>query len=149
MKNSLFLYLSQFRIFWAFRALVRRFFFWIKANLFGAGYKIGEEKSNLQSLRDLFQITQTQLFLAVIAAIVLQIVDPYLYPFYESVGLRIPDDSDYVTLLATVSGIGGVFIGLYCSSRFGSVNKSAVQSIVSKSRETISDLADEVLTVHQ
>jgi hypothetical protein len=113
MKNSLFLRLSQFRIFWAFRALVRRFFFWIEANLSGAGYKIEEEKTNLQSLRGLFQITQTQLFLAVIAAIVLQIVDPYLYPFCQSIGLRIPDDSDYVTLLATVSGIGGVFIGLY------------------------------------
>ena len=46
-------------------------------------------------------------------AALIQTIDSYLYSYYGSIGIAIPDDSDYVTLLATISGIGGVFIGLY------------------------------------
>ena len=46
-------------------------------------------------------------------ATLLQIIDYYLSSYYGSIGIAIPNDSDYVTLLATISGIGGVFIGLY------------------------------------
>jgi len=84
-----------------------------EAKVFGVRYGIDEEKSNYDSLRHIFAITENTLFLGIGFAILLQFVDPYLYPYYEKLGIRIPDDSDYVTFFATISGIGGVFIGLY------------------------------------
>ena len=51
-------------------------------------------------------------FAAVIALLV-QLVDPQFESWYLKVGVKVPNDSDYTTFLATVSGIGGVFIGLY------------------------------------
>jgi hypothetical protein len=113
MRSTLYLCLSQFRCFWWLRSLIRRMIFLIKSNFFGVTFNIREERINFQSLRGLLQITQAQLFLAILLSISLQLIDPLLYPVYQLIGLRIPDDTDYVTLLATVSGIGGVFIGLY------------------------------------
>jgi len=37
----------------------------------------------------------------------------FCMPLYQNFHIKIPEDSDYVTFLATVSGIAGVFIGLY------------------------------------
>jgi len=112
-NNSLFLYLSQARLFWWLRALNTRLSFWIEAQIFGFRYGAKEEKSNYQSLRQLFSITQKPLLIAVGFGSLLQYIDPYLYPYYQKLGISVPDDGDYVTLLATISGIGGVFIGLY------------------------------------
>ncbi len=113
MNNSLLLYLSQTRVFWWLRAAMTRVFFWMEARVFGVRYSAKEEKSNYQSLRHLFRIAQNPLFIAVGFAVLLQYIDPYLYPYYQKTGVSIPDDGDYVTLLASISGIGGVFIGLY------------------------------------
>lgn len=113
MKNSIFLLFSQYRYFWQLRAITNRILFKIESRIFKFTHGIREEKSNYSSLRHLFQITQFQILSAIIFALLLLGVDPYLHNFYEYFNLSIPDDSDYVTLLATISGIGGVFIGLY------------------------------------
>lgn len=113
MKNTVFLYLSQLRIFWWLRTWFLRIVFWIEAQIFGVKYNLQEERSNYQSIRHLFAITQKQLILAIGFAILLQYVDPYLHIYYQAMGLKVPEDGDYVTLLAAISGIGGVFIGLY------------------------------------
>ena len=113
MKNNLFLYLSQTRVFWWLRAAMVRVSLWIETKVFGFRYNLKEEKSNYQSLRYLFRITQKPLLVALGFAAILQYVDPYLLPYFKKAGISIPDDGDYVTFLATVSGIGGVFIGLY------------------------------------
>jgi hypothetical protein len=81
--------------------------------VFGFRYRVKEENTSFQSLRELISITQFQLFLALIISTVLLLVDGYLFRMYPALGFIIPDDSDYVTLFATISGIGGVFIGLY------------------------------------
>jgi hypothetical protein len=85
----------------------------MEARIFGFRYLLKEENFNYQSLSHVLSITQKPLFFAAGFAALLQYVDPFLYPYYQKVTLSIPDDSDYVTFLATVSGIGGVFIGLY------------------------------------
>ncbi|OGA53220.1 MAG: hypothetical protein A3F74_07050 [Betaproteobacteria bacterium RIFCSPLOWO2_12_FULL_62_58] len=113
MNNGLFLYLSQTRVFWWLRASLARVSFWIEAKVFGVRYGAKEETTNYQSLRHLFSITQKQLIIALGFAALLQYIDPYLYAYYQKTGISIPDDGDYVTFLATISGIGGVFIGLY------------------------------------
>ncbi|MET0072501.1 MAG: hypothetical protein ABW096_20910 [Candidatus Thiodiazotropha sp.] len=113
MKNSLFLYFSQLRAFWWLRSFTFRTYFWIGAVGFRSRYFAREKKDNFIGLRHLFRITQMQLVLALIFAIFLQIVNPVVFGFYKLTFLTIPDSSDYVTLLVTISGIGGVFIGLY------------------------------------
>jgi len=113
MKNAILLYLYQFRIFWKMRTLVSRGLFWIKAKRFSFRYSFREERANYQPLHNLFSVTQRQLFIVIGFGLFLQFIDPYLYPFFKYIDFKIPDDSDYVTLLATISGIGGVFIGLY------------------------------------
>ena len=72
-----------------------------------------EKKNNYSGLRHLFQITQVQMILTLLFAGFLHLVDPLVYDFYDLTLLQIPDNSDYVTFLVTISGIGGVFIGLY------------------------------------
>lgn len=113
MKNSLFLYFSQHRAFWWLRSLVYRAYFWIGAQSFRSRYFTREKKDSFIGLRHLFQITQVQLILALLFAILLQLVDPVVTGFYKFTFFKISDDSDYVTFLVTISGIGGVFIGLY------------------------------------
>ena len=113
MKNSLFLFMSQYRAFWWMRSFVYKVFFWIGAQVFRYQFNARDKKNNLVSLRHLFQITQVQLILSLLFAIFLQLVDPVVFGFYKFTFLKIPDDSDYVTFLVTISGIGGVFIGLY------------------------------------
>lgn len=90
-----------------------RLYFWIERKIFGVRYSLKEEKTNYQSLQHLFLISQKPLFIAIGVAAICQYVDPYLIPYYQKMGICVPDDGDYVTFLAAVSGIGGVFIGLY------------------------------------
>ena len=92
---------------------MERVSFWIEAKVFGFRYSVKEEKSNYQSLRHLFSITQVPLIIAAGFGMLLQYVDPYLWGFYKKAGIGVPDDGDYVTFLGAISSIGGVFIGLY------------------------------------
>lgn len=87
--------------------------FWIGSEIFGAQYALREEKTSYLSLRQLFRLTQKPLFVAIGIAAVCQYVDPYLLPYYQMLGIEVPADGDYVTFLAAVSSICGVFIGLY------------------------------------
>jgi hypothetical protein len=87
--------------------------FWIEARVFEARHGIYEDARAYQSLRNLFQVTQTGFISAIIFAVFLLFIDPFLLPHLQSAGLAILDNEDYVTLLATISGICGVFIGLY------------------------------------
>lgn len=93
--------------------LSQKFIFWIGAQKFRSRYFVGDKKDSLIGLRNLFQITQVQLVLALIFAIFLQVLNPVVIGFYKFTFFKIPNDSDYVTFLVTISGIGGVFIGLY------------------------------------
>jgi len=106
--------LAQFRLYWPTRALVRRAVFWIEAQFFGKMQSVQENRSKFQSFRGLLEVAQFQFFLALLFAVILQYIDPYLYQYYNYINLSLPDDSEsYTTFLATISGIGGVFIGLY------------------------------------
>lgn len=113
MSNRLVLFLSQARLFWWVRTVITRVSFWIESKIFGVRYSLKEEKTNYLSLQQLFRITQKPLFVAIGIAVSCQYVDPYLFPYYQKLGIAVPDDGDYVTFLAAVSSIGGVFIGLY------------------------------------
>ena len=113
MRDALFLFLAQHRLFWKLRSFLSRRLSSIKSRFFKLRYGLQEERTNFQTFRGLLQRTEKQLLIAVLVAIGLQLINPYLQPFYEYVHLGIIKDTDYVTFLATVSGIGGIFIGLY------------------------------------
>ncbi len=113
MNNRFRLHLSQSRGFWLLRSTLRNIFFGLGARIYNVRYRLNEGRSNYQVIRHLCRITWALLLICIVVAASLQTIDSYLYSYYGSIGIAIPDDSDYVTLLATISGIGGVFIGLY------------------------------------
>ena len=113
MRSHLFLYLAQTRFFWRARTAFAGFRFSCYRNLYGIKHYIREGSTSTRSLLSLLKSTVGELALALGAAAVLQISNPYLVPRFAKWGLSIPQDSDYGTLLATVIGVGGVFIGLY------------------------------------
>ena len=92
---------------------MKRLAFWMKSKVFGVENNLTEEKFNLRSFSQLIRVTLMPLILAGGVAGLLQYIDPYFYPYYQKLNINIPDDGNYITFLATVSGIGGVFIGLY------------------------------------
>ena len=136
MNKRLLLLLFQKRLFWQLREVMVQVLFWIEARVFGLRYLIEKENSNYQSLSDILSITQKPLFFAIGFAVLLQYIDPFLYPYYHEFALSIPDDSDYVTFLATVSGIGGVFIGLYYAG-ISTVSSSIYASVPNNVRDLL------------
>lgn len=113
LNNTLFVYLSQTQAFWWLRNSILRISFWFGRNIFGFRCDINREKTNYSSLQEIFRLTEKPLLIALTFAFALQYIDPYLHLYLQKANLHILADSDYITFLATISGIGGVFIGLY------------------------------------
>lgn len=113
LKNSIFLFLSQYRFFGRLRQSLQKIKFTFGSFRYRNSQFIGDKKDSYTSLQHLFKVTQLQLSLALLFAIFLQIMDPIVVDVYEITLFKIPEESDYVTFLVTISGIGGVFIGLY------------------------------------
>ena len=113
MRSSLFLFLAQTRFFWKARDAFSRLVFFGYRALFGIKHYLREEGATTKTLLSLLQLTLGDLILALLLATGLQIANPYVEPWFTEQGFTIPTESDYGTLLATVVGVGGVFIGLY------------------------------------
>lgn len=118
MRKTLFPFFPQKRIFWKVRDAFSRLKFFIYRTLFGVKHHIRENGSTTKTLGFLLKLTGRQLVLALLIAAVLQIsnlfIDSHLVSWLTKRGFTPQiQDSHYVTLLATVIGIGGVFIGLY------------------------------------
>jgi hypothetical protein len=113
MNKTLFLYLSQTRTYWWFRKVLLRISFWFERKVFGVRHDIKDEINNYSSLRSIFGLIDKPLFIAIGFAGFLQYIDPHLHSYFQKVNLHVPEDTDYVTFLAAISSIGGIFIGLY------------------------------------
>ena len=113
LKDSFLLYCSRLRLFWWLRSAMRQGAFWIKAKVFGVRYNAKEILTDCRSFSHIVGLTWKSLVFALVSVGFLQYIDPYFYSYYQKYGISIPDDGDYVTFLSTVSGISGVFIGLY------------------------------------
>lgn len=113
MKNTLFLYLSQRRIFWWFRKILFGLIFWTERNLYESRDGLKEENNNFKFLLNILSLTKKPLFIAIGLALVLQCIDPLLINYYKKIGFVVAKDGDYVTFLAAIASIGSVFIGLY------------------------------------
>jgi hypothetical protein len=110
--NSLFLYASQARIFWRARALSNRLEFMGHRRLFGIRRHVRENRIQAGTFLSLSWLTLGQLILAILVAIAMQAIDPYLDEVYKRTRLTITLDI-YGTLLGTVTGTGAVLVGLY------------------------------------
>ena len=113
MRSTLFLLLAQARLFWKARFALSQLVFVAYRMLFGMRHRIREESTTTKSLLSLLRNTWGALVWVVLTAVGLQFLNPYLVPWFTKRGFTILPESDYGTLLATVVGVGGVFIGLY------------------------------------
>lgn len=82
--------------------------------MFGTKQRIHESEKRTRLLLILPRLVFWQIVVALLVAIAFQILDPYVAPLFEAwFGLKIPQGEEYGTLLSTITGIGGIFIGLY------------------------------------
>ena len=113
MFNTLFLFFAQNRFFWKTRSTLSRLVFGSYRSLFGIKYRIREGNTTTKSLLSLLRSTLVELVLVPFIAFGLQITNPYFVTLFAKIGFIIPKENYYGTLLATIIGAGGLFIGLY------------------------------------
>jgi hypothetical protein len=113
MKSYLFLRFAQYRAFWTARRIIGKVAFLFTSRLYGTNQALKETGKDSLFLFGIVRVTAKPWFWAIVAAAILQLGNPCLSKFFGKHGFSIPDDSDYVTFLAAISSIGGVFIGLY------------------------------------
>ncbi len=72
-----------------------------------------EESTTTKFLLSLLKSTLVELVLVPLTVFGLQITNSYFVSLFTEIGFTIPKENHYGTLLATVVGAGGLFIGLY------------------------------------
>ena len=87
--------------------------FWVETNAFGVRTGLRKQKTKFYSIRQIFGTAVWPVIFAITLAIVLQFFDSHAKLLYARFGVSVPNDADYIAFLATVAGIGSVFIGLY------------------------------------
>lgn len=105
--------LIENRWFWWARSLTLRIRFFFAKRIFNTVHGFQIETTQSRTLIDIVRITIPQLVFSIAVAFLLIWIDVYLSTIIPSSRWAIPEDGDYGTLLATISGIGGIFIGLY------------------------------------
>lgn len=113
MLNTVFLSLAQARLFWRAKKALSHLGFISYRMLFGMKHWIREESTTTKSLWFLLKSTLVQLVLVPLTVFGLQITNSYFVSLFTEIGFTLPKDNYYGTLLATVIGAGGLFIGLY------------------------------------
>ena len=113
MTNFLFSLLVNREMFWRFRAGFRWLASSVRARIFGFQHAARERKNETRIFADLLRVVFWRLVVAVAVVVALYWLDKQLRPLFAQWGWGIPMDDSYATVLTTIAGIGGVFIGLY------------------------------------
>jgi len=113
MKQNVFLRFAQHRAFWHARKAVSKVVFTFASKAYKANQSLQDLGSDSRSMRSIVFLTAVPLLCAFIAAVALQVSDQWFCGFFTAHHLQLLDDSNYVTFLAAIGSIGGVFIGLY------------------------------------
>ena len=111
-RNTFFIFASQARIFWSLRAKLSYWIFLVHRQLFGVKGHVRENKILTSTFLQFIGIAIKPFFLSALFAAALLIIDLQLADFYKSYHIEISDEA-YTLLLATVTSIGGILIGLY------------------------------------
>jgi hypothetical protein len=104
---------TEHKAFWQARALSSKLVFVLSRWAFGLLDRRDQEYADSNALRGIVRGTAPQLLLALSAAVLAQVANPHLQNVYEFLGWKAPDEGIYGSLLAAVSSVGAVFIGLY------------------------------------
>jgi hypothetical protein len=109
----LFAILGETRLFWKLRNQFSYLgFFLFRRSAFGAKLRLRENRTQTGTFIRLSVSTFFAISASVLFAAITQSLNPMLDDLYKRTGLTILNDT-YSTLLATIAGMGGVFIGLY------------------------------------
>lgn len=111
-RNSLFIIASQTRLFWDLR---KKYFYWaflVHRRLFGFKGHVRENKIQTSTLLQFIRVTIKQIILSSSFAIGLLVIDSRLSGIYKAHHVTVAHDV-YNTLLATVTSMGGILVGLY------------------------------------
>ncbi len=118
MITTLFRFLAQNKTFLKAKSIFSHFTFGIYRRLFKLRYNTAERITTTKSLLFLLWGIKGQFVLAILIPIVLEFTNPFFVSllsstWFKKFGVTVPNGSDYITFLASVIGVGGVFIGLY------------------------------------
>ena len=114
MTNVLFSLLAEWKGFWWLREKNRRLASFVRARIYGFQHAIRERKTESGIFAKLFKAVFWQLTWSVVIVAVFYWLDDKIHSLFVRWGLEIPmGDDSYTALLATVAGIGGLFVGLY------------------------------------
>lgn len=105
--------ITETKIYWKARTAIKNIALQLKSRKFSATEKIKNSKQRYTVLQQILKQTQWSIIGTAAAAISLQYIDIYSSPVFHKMGMKVPDDTDYITFLSAIAGIGGVFIGLY------------------------------------
>lgn len=133
MFSTIFIMLSRYKNFWKIRNLIIRFKFWIESKFYYIKYRIRDKRENTSSYFELLRITLSGFLFSILCVVILVKVDPVFFPIYKYFDIKIPNGDEYVSFFATVSGIGGVFIGLYYAA-ISTVSASAYSQVANNIR---------------
>ncbi|ALI02460.1 hypothetical protein C1Y08_13140 [Pseudomonas sp. FW306-02-F02-AA] len=113
MKKLITQRLIDHRIYWAIKKRLNSYLLKARSKKYNTTNYFNSEAQNFRILRSTLSETLWLVIAAIVFAVVLQKTNAYTTPYFEHIGLSVPNDGDYVTFLSAVGGIGGVFIGLY------------------------------------
>lgn len=105
--------LSQFKAFWKVRRWLKTKLFSIARDFYSLKRLINDFKQSLGVIVSMFRGSLVYFVLPAIIASITQLTESPLRGWFASIGWVILKDSDYATLVATVTSISGLFIGLY------------------------------------
>ena len=113
MRNTLFLFLAQIRLFWQSRVPFSRLVFSFYRRIFEIRDWIRGANTTTTSLLGLLWVILFQLFLALLTVLGLQGTNRSVTAFFTDKGFTISAASSYGALITAFVGAGSVFIGLY------------------------------------
>jgi len=105
--------LSQFKTFWKVRCWFKAKQFYMAKILYSLKLIVNDFKQSSSVIVSMFRSSLAYFVLPIIIASTTQWIEPLLRDWFMSNGWVILKDSDYTTLVATVTSISGLFIGLY------------------------------------
>lgn len=127
--------LIDLKIYWEVKRITSLGLLRVRSSRYNAVAYCVSETKNLKALWRVLGETFWLVFGVVLFAIFLQVANKYVAPHLAQLGFAVVEDTDYVTFLSAVGGIGGVFIGLYYAAL-----SSVGSAIYSKVPNNIRDL---------
>ena len=113
MRSALYLFFARRWSFWKARFAIRHLAVYAHRRVLRSRQFVRDSSTTTTSLWTVLKLNRFTLFLTTGFATVLQSVNPDAPLWLSDIGVAVPTESEYGTLLAAIIGGGAVFIGLY------------------------------------